>query len=64
MTTHEPTSLALNLKDVQRELRLGRNKVLELIHSGRLRHVRAGRRIIVPRRELEAFLEREAMGCE
>jgi excisionase family DNA binding protein len=39
---------------------LGRNKTLELIHSGRLRHVRVGRRIIVPRTAVAAFLEAEA----
>ena len=52
-------TLALSVKDVAREMQLGRNTVLELIHSGRLPHVRIGRRILVPRRKLEEFLERK-----
>ena len=59
MAQNNQPTLGLNIPEVMHELRLGRNKVLELIHSGKLRSVRAGKRIIVPRKELEAYLERE-----
>ena len=59
MAIEERQTLALNIPEVMRELRLGRNKVLALIHSGKLRSVRAGKWIIVPRKELETYLERE-----
>ncbi len=48
--------LAYNVSDVCKVLSLGRNTVFELIHSGRLAHVRVGRRVIVPRHAVEAFL--------
>lgn len=56
----ESQRIGLNLMEVAYQLGIGRNSALELIHSGRLRSVRIGRRIVIPRRELEAFLEREA----
>ena len=57
----QPQTLALSVKDVAREMQLGRNTVLELIHSGRLPYIRVGRRIIVPRHKLEEFLERSTL---
>ncbi len=53
----ETKRLALTLEETARELRLGRNKTLELIHSGQIAHKRVGRRLIIPRAALERFLE-------
>ena len=50
---------AYNIKEACSALSLGRNTVLELIHSGKLRHKRVGRRIIVPRKAVEEFLGQE-----
>lgn len=45
-------------------LGLGRNTTYDLVRSGRLRSVRVGRRLVIPRSEIDAFLEREALGGE
>jgi excisionase family DNA binding protein len=45
----------LKPKEVAADLRCGRNQVYELIRTGRLRSVRIGRAIRVPREALEAF---------
>ena len=39
---------------------IGRNSVYGLIQAGRIKHVRIGRKILIPRRELEEFLIRES----
>ena len=39
---------------------LGRNSVYGLIEAGRIKHIRLGRKILIPRSELEEFLIREA----
>lgn len=53
---------ALSRRETAKLLGLGLNSTAELINSGRLRSVRAGRRILIPRKEIEAFLERELGG--
>lgn len=53
-------ALALTVVEAAMELRVGRNKMLELIHSGKVKVVRAGRRIIVPRKSLSDFLNESA----
>jgi excisionase family DNA binding protein len=46
----------------QRELgSVGRDAIYQLIREGRIRSVRVGRKILIPRRELAAFVEREAL---
>lgn len=40
---------------------LGKNRIYELLHSGRLRHVRIGSRFLILATEAEAFFEREAV---
>ena len=39
---------------------LGRDFLLNAIHDGRLRTIRAGRRFLIPRNELERFIQQEA----
>ncbi len=39
---------------------IGRDRLRLEIAAGRLRTVRSGRRIVIPRRELESYMEREA----
>lgn len=48
---------ALTVDQAAASLTLGRTKTLELIRSGALRSVRIGKRIVVPRIALEAFLQ-------
>jgi excisionase family DNA binding protein len=54
--------LGLGVVEAAQALGIGRTKTLELIHAGKLGYVRVGKRIIVPVREVEKFLEREAGG--
>lgn len=39
---------------------LGKNTIYELLHAGRLRHVRIGSRFLILVSEVAAFFEREA----
>jgi excisionase family DNA binding protein len=54
-------SLLLGVRDAARELGLGRDMTYQLVREGRLRSVRVGRRVLVPRSELAAFCERETV---
>ncbi len=38
---------------------IGRNSVYGLVQAGRIKHVRLGRKILIPRSELTDFLVRE-----
>lgn len=49
--------LAYTPKECRAVLKLGRDKVYELIHSGRLRSVRVGRRLLVPAEAVADFLK-------
>lgn len=50
--------LTLNNEQLQELTGLGRDKILELLRSGRIPSVRVGRRYLVTRAHLEAFLGR------
>ena len=52
--------LAYSLKKAAEALALSTNSIIKLIKSGRIRAVRIGRRVIVPRAALEEFLAKEA----
>jgi excisionase family DNA binding protein len=57
-------TLALNLEEARRHLRLGRNKTLELLYSGRLKAVKVGTRWVIPRSAVENFLAEELRRAE
>jgi excisionase family DNA binding protein len=40
--------------------KIGINSLYSLIRAGRIRHIRVGRKILIPKTELENWLEREA----
>lgn len=46
----------LNISDVQEILGVGRNTAYSLVRSGKIKHLRIGRLIKVPKAELEAYL--------
>ncbi len=50
----------LTVPEAARLLRISRNLAYELIRQNALPHVRLGRRILIPRRGLENWIEREA----
>jgi excisionase family DNA binding protein len=51
---------AYTVAEAAAQLSLGRTKMAELIASNQVRHVRVGRRVLVPRAALDEFLERRA----
>lgn len=53
-------TLLISVRDAARELGIGRDTAYALVREGRLRSISVGRRILVPRAELERFVEREA----
>lgn len=54
--------LTLTVNETAQALNISRATVYQLIRAGRLRTLKAGRRTLIPRRELAAFLERELEG--
>ena len=51
--------LAYRVSEVQAALGIGRNLAYDLINSGQLRHIKAGKAVLVPRSALERFLASE-----
>lgn len=49
--------LTYNVAEAARALGIGRNTAYELVHSRKLRAIWVGRRIIIPRRSVEDFLD-------
>lgn len=47
----------LTVKQLQELLPLGRNSIYNLIHSGAIRHLRAGNNILIPKVCLIEYLE-------
>ena len=39
---------------------IGKNRIYELLHAGRIRHVRIGNRFLILAHEVQDFFEREA----
>jgi excisionase family DNA binding protein len=54
---HGGQNLAYNVSEVADPIDLGRNNFRKLVQSGRLSHIRAGRRILISRIALEKFIE-------
>ena len=52
--------LLLPAKDAFRLIGVGRDAGYRLVAEGRLRALRMGRRVLIPRSECEAFVQREA----
>ncbi len=51
--------ILVSVRNASATLGIGRDSCYELVRAGRLRHVAVGRRLLIPRSELEAFVERE-----
>jgi excisionase family DNA binding protein len=58
------SALLLSVREAAQELGLGRDSTYALVREGRLRTVRVGARVLVPRAELDAFVARETEGGE
>jgi excisionase family DNA binding protein len=51
--------LAYSVKEVRGFLGIGETLIYDLLAQGKLRSVKAGRRILIPKTALDAFLEGE-----
>jgi len=51
--------LLVGVREAARELGIGRDATYQLVREGRLRSVVLSRRVMIPRTELAAFVERE-----
>jgi excisionase family DNA binding protein len=52
-------TLLVSVREAAQRLGLGRDTTYALVREGRLRSVRVGRKVLVPRTELASFCERE-----
>lgn len=52
--------LLVSVREAAAELGLGRDSVYRCVAEGRLRSVRVNRKVLIPRTELVAFVERES----
>lgn len=52
----------VSVREAAQLLGVGRDSTYQMVREGRLRAVRVGRKVLVPRSELAAFVEREAGG--
>jgi excisionase family DNA binding protein len=57
-------SATLNPLAFSQETGYGLNRVRKLLNAGKIKHVKSGRRVLIPRSEVQAFLERESRGGE
>jgi putative molybdopterin biosynthesis protein len=56
--------LALTVAETAETLRLGRNRVYDLVASGDLPHVRIGTTIRIPTQQLRAWIEAQTEGTQ
>lgn len=52
-------SMALSVPEAARALGVGLSTTKMLVSTGEIRHFRVGRRVLVPREELSAFIARQ-----
>lgn len=52
--------IAYSVAESATMLGLGRTKMVQLVAEDRIRHIRVGRRVLIPRSALEEFIERQA----
>lgn len=56
-----PSQLCINPTEAARQLHISRTKMYELLHHGVIPHVKLGRRILIPTKELERWLHEQSM---
>ncbi len=49
--------LVLTVEELMPILRIGRNSAFDLVHSGQIRSIRAGRQVRILKQDLQQFLE-------
>jgi excisionase family DNA binding protein len=66
-TTQKPDaptreSATLNPLAFSQETGYGLNRIRQYLRAGKIKHVKSGTRVLIPRSEVAAFLERESQG--
>ena len=56
-----PSQLCINPTEAARQLHISRTKMYELLHHGVIPHVKLGRRILIPTKELEHWLHEQSI---
>ena len=56
-----PSQLCINPTEAAKQLHISRSKMYELLHCGIIPHVRLGRRILIPTKELERWLHEQSI---
>lgn len=54
---YDDIPLMLTVRDAGKLLHIGRNRMYEMVHEGRIQHICNGTRILIPRNAVIAFLE-------
>lgn len=54
--THEALPLVLTVPEAAEKLRIGLGRCYELVRCGRLRNIKVGKRILIPRAAIFEFL--------
>lgn len=52
---------ALTAKQAMQELNLSRSKLYRMIQAGEIKHIRAGRKVLIPEWCIEEYLRRTAI---
>ncbi|MBM6885900.1 helix-turn-helix domain-containing protein [Pseudoflavonifractor phocaeensis] len=53
---YDDIPLILTVGEAGKLLHIGRNRMYEMVHSGRIRHIQNGKRILIPRNAVIDFL--------
>ena len=53
--------LTLRVEELMPILGIGRNTAYELVRSGKIRGIRVGKQICIPKEEVQRFLRRESL---
>ena len=56
----DASRFAFSVAESAKMLGLGRTKMVQLVAEDQIRHIRVGRRVLIPRSALEEFLDTQA----
>lgn len=59
MEQTQVTTHTISVREAAKQIGIGVNTAYELVRSNRLRSLRIGRKLLIPVKEVEAFIDRE-----
>ena len=63
MDMETTSSEALTVKEAAETMRIGRTMMYQLLKTGKVKHLKIGRKIIIPRKYLREYIENEVEKC-